>query len=242
MFKKILFSIISLTLFAGCAKDSPQINAVCELKPNGTYLIKWETFPPMEGVVKAYESTNPDSFNRCSPIFEQDIQAGYQNVLAKAFTRSYLKLVFNKKYATVIAPRNIPMQGIFNFRDLGGYYTNDHQQMKWGKIYRSGSLSMATHYDRDLLKGLKITSVVDLRTERERDNYPNKYQATQVYNLPLRGNRHDFFFDEILSNRMNASDILVYDQNIFSFLMENNADYFIKLFDILLNEKNYPVV
>jgi protein-tyrosine phosphatase len=24
--------------------------------------------------------------------------------------------------------------------------------------------------------------------------------------------------------------------------MENNADYFIKLFDILLNEKNYPVV
>ena len=41
---------------------------------------------------------------------------------------------------------------------------------------------------------------------------------------------------------MTRTDILLYDQNVINFILENNSDYFIKMFDILLNENNYPVV
>ncbi len=241
--KKVLFFFIYLILFTNCAKENPHVNAVCELMLNGTYLIKWETFPPMEGTVKMYESQCPDSFNLNSPIAEQNIETGYQRVLAMPnYMRTYFKLVFNKKYPIVTTDRTIPMQGIFNFRDLGGYFNEGNKQIQWGKLYRSGSLGMANKQDIDVLNKLGIETIIDLRTERESYSYPNKFKAPQVYNLPLRGNPHDIFFDEILSQKMKREDILAYDQDVFSFVLENNTDYFIKMFDILLEEKNYPIV
>jgi protein-tyrosine phosphatase len=224
-------------------KETPLINTVCELIPNGTYLIKWETFPPMKGRVKIYESNRSDSFNLHSPIFELDIEDGYKRILAMpASSRTYFKLVFNKKYPVITADRIVPMQGIFNFRDLGGYYNKENKQLYWGKLYRSGSLAMATRHDLRVLSKLGIETIIDLRTEKESYSYPNKFKAPQVYNLPLRGNRYDIFFDEILSQKMKREDILIYDQNVFSFLLENNTDYFIKMFDVLLEENNYPIV
>ncbi|MCL1937448.1 MAG: tyrosine-protein phosphatase [Candidatus Azobacteroides sp.] len=243
MFKNIVFSLASLSLFVHCTSESPQINAVCELTSNGTYIVKWETFPPMEGKVRIYESSQPDSFNMNVPVFEEDIQTGYKQILSSPISmHPYFKLVFNKQYSIVTSLRVIPMQGIFNFRDLGGYFTHSNKQIKWGKVYRSGSLTMATKRDMETLYKMGIETVIDLRTEKESFSFPNKFKAPRVYNLPLRGNRHDIFFDEILSRKMNLPEVLVYNHEVFSFLLENNSDYFIKLFDVLLDEKNYPIV
>ncbi|MDR2804788.1 MAG: tyrosine-protein phosphatase [Dysgonamonadaceae bacterium] len=242
MSKKLLFPVLCLTLAIGCTKDEPKISAACELTLNGTYLIKWETFPPMEGTVKVYESNRPDSFDLTSPVFEQNIQTGYRRVLPSVLSRAYFKLVFNRKYSTVVSERTVRTEGVFNFRDLGGYYNHDNKQIFWGKIYRSGSLGMATGYDRRVLTDLNLETLIDLRTEQESLYYPNKYKIPQVYNLPLRGNGHNIFFNEILSRKMQLTDILNYDRDVFSFILENNTDYFIRMFDVLLEEKNYPMV
>jgi protein-tyrosine phosphatase len=243
MHRKLLFSLAYLTMALGCTNAPPQISAVCELTPDGTYLIKWETFPPTEGKVKIYESNRPDSFNLNYPVFDQDIREGYKKILTTPVdARVYFKLLFNKKYSIITSDRKVPMQNIFNFRDLGGYTNQENKQVQWGKLYRSGSLSMATRCDLETLNRLKIETVIDLRTEKESFSYPNKFNSPQIYNLPLRGNRHDIFFDEVLSQKKKRADILSYDQDIFSFLLENNSDYFIKMFDVLLEEKNYPVV
>jgi protein-tyrosine phosphatase len=210
--------------------------------PNGTYLIKWETFPPLEGTVKIYESDRPDSFNLKSPLFEQNIQTGYRRVLSTILPRAYFKLVFNRKYTTIVSERAIHTQEIFNFRDLGGYYNADRKQLTWGKIYRSSSLGRISGHDRYILSCLHLKTIVDLRTEQENFFYPNLFRTPQIYNLPLRGNGYDAFFDEILTRKMRQTDILDYDRDIFSYMIENNTDYFIRLFDILLDEKNYPVV
>ena len=45
--------------------------------------------------------------------------------------------------------REIVLQGGINFRDLGGYYTKDGHQVKWGKIYRSADISKLS--DKDIL-------------------------------------------------------------------------------------------
>ena len=242
MLKKFIVPFLCLPLAVACTKGDPEISAACKWRPNGTYLIIWETFPPLEGTIKVYGSVRPDSFDLSSPIFEQDIRSGFRSILPLSMPRMYFKLVFNRKYSTIVAERTLPMQGVFNFRDLGGYYNREHKQIQWGKIYRSGSLSMATGYDRYLFSELNIETHIDLRTERESLYYPNTVKVPHVYNLPLRGNAHNPFIVEVLSRKMQLQSILEYDRDVFSFMLENNTDYLIRMFDVLLDEKNYPVV
>ena len=243
MLRNLSFFVLSLLLFSQCAREKPDIRVMCEAAPMGYYKIKWETFPPMEGIVKIYESTFPDSFNFYSQIAETKISTGFKNFyLVKSTKRSYFNLVFDKKYSIITAERTIPMQALFNFRDLGGYYNADKKQTRWGKLYRSSSLSRATHQDQKILNNLGIKTIIDFRTERERRISPSKYYTSNTFNFPLRGNPPDIFFDRILSKKMRVGDVRVYAQNMFAFLLMNNSDYYSKMFDILLDANNYPVL
>jgi len=243
MLKKLSFLALSLLSFSHCTQEKPDIRVVCEATPPGYYKIKWETFPPMEGMVKIYESSVPDSFNLYSPIAETEITTGFKDIFfAQTTKRSYFKLVFSKESSVVTAERVIPMQGVSNFRDLGGYYNPSGKQTRWGKLYRSSSLSTASLQDTKVLNNLGIRTVIDLRTERERYEAPLKYSSPQIINLPLRGNPTNIFFDRILAKEMKAEDVKAYAQDMFAFLIENNSDFFIKMFDILLDTSNYPVV
>ncbi|MDR1738454.1 MAG: tyrosine-protein phosphatase [Candidatus Symbiothrix sp.] len=242
LFKNIrrIFLLLVLLLSPSCKQHPSDITAVCELMPDATYSLKWETFPPIEGVVKIFESSNPDSFP-ATPVYEENIASKYKTVLATPRTRSFFRLVFNKRQSIIVANRIIPMHGIPNFRDFGGYFTRDNRQIRWGRLFRSGSFSGATAHDAYLLKMLRLKTFIDFRTEQEHRYYPNRIQPAQVYNLPLKGSEPDTFFDEILSKRTSAANILTYDYNTTALLLENNSEYFAKMFDVLLDENNYPV-
>lgn len=243
MIKKIVYSFLALFLFSYCSEDKPDIQVACDITSSGNYLIKWETFPPLEGTVKIYESESPDSFSLSSPIAEVEIAKGFVDVLAiRNLNRSYFQLVFNKKYTVITSERTVRFPTIFNFRDLGGYYTNQNRQTRWGKLYRSSSLSETTMQDREFLDNLKIKTLIDLRTENLIAANPTNYSTENMYKLPLRGNRPNVFADKILSREMKRGDVLIYLQDVFYFFVENNSDYFTQMFDILLNESNYPLV
>ena len=243
MLRNSTFLVLSLLLFSHCTQEKSDIRVVCESVPPGCYKIKWETFPPMEGTVKIYESSTPDSFNISSPIAEAGISTGFKDIFfVQSTKRSYFQLVFNKKYSVVTAERIIPMERLINFRDLGGYYNTIGKQTRWGKLYRSASLANATFQDAKVLNNLGIRTVIDFRTDRERYEAPSKYLTPKTVNFPLRGNPHNFYFSRILSGEMKAGDVKVYAQDMFAFLLENNSDYFIKMFDILLDTNNYPIL
>jgi protein-tyrosine phosphatase len=70
---------------------------------------------------------------------------------------------------TVVAERELPLQAGSNFRDLGGYTGADGRKLRWGKIFRSGALPLLTEADYTLLGGLKIGTIVDLRSLEERE-------------------------------------------------------------------------
>jgi protein-tyrosine phosphatase len=136
------------------------------------------------------------------------------------------------------------MQQLTNFRDFGGYYNENNLQTQWGKLYRSSSLDNATTTDMKFLDALKIKTVIDLGTNRERLRRPYRYRANQIFNLPLRENpRTTFFFsDKILSKQMRKNDVIISQQDNLSFVMEHNADYFEQMFNILSEKTNYPIV
>jgi len=243
MLRNVTLSVISIFLFSHCSQEKPDIRVECETVPPGNYVIKWEIFPPMDGIVKIYESSVPDSFNLSSPIAETEISKGFKDIFfVQTAKRSYFKLIFNKKYSVITAERIIPTQCLSNLRDLGGYYTENGKQIQWGKLYHSSSLANATFEDGKVLNNLGIRTVIDFRTENERFDSPPKYIAPQTFNFPLRGNPYNVFVSSILSKKMKAGDVKVKAQDIFSFLLENNSDYYIKMFDVLLDEGNYPVL
>ena len=68
MLGKILSLFASVILLVGCSSNAPDIRAICLRDDIGNYVIKWETDPVMEGIVKMTVSDNPDLFTNESPI------------------------------------------------------------------------------------------------------------------------------------------------------------------------------
>jgi protein-tyrosine phosphatase len=246
MLKKVPIAIVSVLLFSFCTHEKPDIRVVCASDPYlGICRIKWETFPLISGTVKIYESSQPDSFNLYSPLVEANIEDGYKDVFSlRTLNRSYYKLVFNNDYSIVTSERKIALQGPFNFRDIGGYYGENNRQVRWGRLYRSSSLSRLTRQDARVMENLKIKTVIDFRTESERFKDPYRFTAPRLFSLPLRGNPNPvpLFLDQILREKITARDIITYKSEVNSFLLENNADYYRQMFDILADRANYPAV
>jgi protein-tyrosine phosphatase len=68
--------------------------------------------------------------------------------------------------------RVLPLEGGRNFRDLGGYATEDGRTVKWGVLFRSGSLVGLTPADWNHLGSRGVRALCDLRTTREREHEP----------------------------------------------------------------------
>lgn len=68
--------------------------------------------------------------------------------------------------------RLLPLEGGRNFRDLGGYETADGHHVKWGLLFRSGSMHGLTPADYGYLSGRGIKVVCDLRDSAERSAEP----------------------------------------------------------------------
>jgi protein-tyrosine phosphatase len=67
--------------------------------------------------------------------------------------------------------RNIPLQGAFNFRDLGGYRTRDGHAVKWRRLFRSDALHFLTLEDALVLRDtLGVRTVIDLRSPAQVEN------------------------------------------------------------------------
>ena len=68
----------------------------------------------------------------------------------------------------------IPLEGLYNTRDLGGYETADGRRICPHRLLRSGQLSGMTQRDeRVLVEEYDLKTVVDFRTEQEKKESPD---------------------------------------------------------------------
>ena len=79
--------------------------------------------------------------------------------------------------------RVLALKGGRNFRDLGGYQTQDGHSVKWGKLYRSGALHKLTDADYEKLKDLHIATIVDFRATKERNTDVTDWKAGPINHL-----------------------------------------------------------
>ena len=65
------------------------------------------------------------------------------------------------------AQRRVPIPGLYNCRDLGGYPTDSGTLTKWGLIYRSDAPDHLEETDVAYLEKMTFASVIDLRAPAE---------------------------------------------------------------------------
>lgn len=82
--------------------------------------------------------------------------------------------------------RIFPFSRTYNFRELGGYPTQDDRQIRWHKILRSGYLTELTSSELQQLKAYGLRYVVDLRSDYEQQSWPDPTpNFLTIYSLPL---------------------------------------------------------
>jgi len=82
---------------------------------------------------------------------------------------------------------NVPLlAGAPNFRDMGGCSTKDSRTVRRGQLYRSEGLAGLTPEDLEVVRGLGVQLVCDLRSARERAHIPTRWpEGTSVQVLHL---------------------------------------------------------
>ncbi len=143
------------------------------------YLLHWATDAP-DAPVQLEVSSDPD--------FTEDVMVIAQNVTADSFRwtapppprRRYFSVVPASGDAVRGAVRLLPLEGGRNFRDLGGYATEDGHSVRWGRVFRSGVMTNLTEGDYAYLASLGIATICDYRSEEERHEEPTRWAAGQV--------------------------------------------------------------
>jgi len=79
--------------------------------------------------------------------------------------------------------RVLSFEGGCNFRDIGGYRTEDERSVRWGLVYRTGVLSYFTSNDRDALMELRVRAICDLRRTEERAREPTRWPDAAAQTL-----------------------------------------------------------
>ncbi|HEV3281167.1 MAG TPA: tyrosine-protein phosphatase [Acidimicrobiales bacterium] len=84
--------------------------------------------------------------------------------------------------------RVVALDGCVNFRDLGGYLTGDGRRVRWRRLFRADGLNRLSEADGEVLVGLGVATVIDLRTVDEaaaRGRFPVDLVPVRYLDLPL---------------------------------------------------------
>lgn len=73
--------------------------------------------------------------------------------------------------------RVLPIDGVINFRDLGGYQTQDGNKVRYGRVFRSAQLDRLTSIGVEQAASLGIKSVMDFRFDDEILRFPTVKHA-----------------------------------------------------------------
>jgi protein-tyrosine phosphatase len=135
--------------------------------------------------------------------------------------------------------RFLPLEALFNVRDLGGYAAAGGRRVKWGLLYRAGDLHELTPGDRAVLEERGIKTIVDFRGQAERDYAPDCDLVTVAQNrwLPIDAGSL-FSLAELKTS--DAMETLMGE--LYIALAEKAQDPYREFFSLLQEDGNPPLL
>lgn len=132
------------------------------------------------GTVAIYMDEDPDFQESSASLLGKTVEKQY-TVAVSAEKRPYFLLAAENGARIRTAERVIPMDGLVNFRDLGGYLTEDGRRTRWGRLLRSAAHDGLTDRDVAFLQHIGLKTVVDYRNSFEETEHPDREIAGVSY-------------------------------------------------------------
>ncbi|MBC1520267.1 tyrosine-protein phosphatase [Listeria aquatica] len=208
-------------------------------RDNNYYVISWENSEAPAGTV-LYESFRPEKDETANKLTV--IQNGENSFQAaiKSEKRTYFMLEKPNGERKTAAERILAVPGVFNFRDLGGYLNRSQKTVKWGMLYRSGSLAKLTKAGEEKLQELGIHWICDLRSEAEVQAAPTPViPGIQNKIIPIGAAKNELKGQPKLEL---PSDHTVYEPlmgDSYKVFIHSTKDYF-TIFNALLKPQGTP--
>lgn len=177
--RSVAVAYLGLFFFAGVGACSQSYadEYTLERVDQRRVVISWKS----DHAVDVYEGNDPDGVVGTYRLVEAGDLDGSILVSSNRTVRNYFILrdrITGKLRR--IGERVLPLSRGSNFRDLGGYETEDGRHVKWGKIFRSAAMPLLSSGDMSYLSKLEVRSVVDLRSKEERELSPTPRLANGV--------------------------------------------------------------
>lgn len=156
--------------------------------------------------------------------------------------RYFAVLDFAGRETVRVAERTVPMDAVSNFRDIGGYFTQEGQQVRWNKIYRASALNRLTSADQQRLRDMHITFACDMRTEEEVDDTPDNLPDSIHYrNLPAHnGDSRLMAVANILFKKDFLPNLL---KDLYTRIMlDDNPQVFTEITQLAADSDNLPLI
>jgi protein-tyrosine phosphatase len=160
----------------------PDVPAVVTRQPNNVLLIQWQ-WPAQ--TVHIYAGLSPESIERKTAVAIIHNQQQATIASLDPTKRYYFALVFSDGRSLITAERTLPFKNAPNFRDIGGYQTEDGRTTRWGQLYRSGDLHRLTEQDQAYLAQLGLNLVCDLRTLNTIQQRPDLLPLLDYFHIPV---------------------------------------------------------
>lgn len=129
---------------------------------------------------------------------------------------------------TLLHPSVVPLQGGVNFRDQGGYRVQDGRRVKYGMLFRSGTLDELTDKDRQYLSSSFINHILDYRDPDEVRYKPDKvWQDASYKNIPANpiSTNVNANLDKLTVDTLEHFDPAEFMAELYSRLPFNNPAY-----------------
>lgn len=143
--------------------------------------------------------------------------------------------------------RRMNLKGVYNFRDLGGYFTSEGKKTNWGTLFRSDNLAKLTKDDLKKIEKLNINLMIDLRSNEERESKPSRLSISngiRIENIEIADSNisHNELKRKIFFGQLEALDL---EEELIKAYRLAITDYkyeLRKFFELLLNPANYPAL
>ncbi|MDR1398323.1 MAG: tyrosine-protein phosphatase [Treponema sp.] len=137
------------------------------------------------------------------------------------------------------AGRLIPLEKLYNTRDLGGYETQDKRRVRFGRLYRAGELYVATANDKAALEARGIRTIVDFRGLSEARLYPDiqPHGLQQQVALPIDAGS---LLDLSRVGRDMSGEMFM--MNLYAIIVEAARPQYRELFRLISDTVNTPLL
>ena len=197
----------------------------------GTFIFSSDS--PLDKKIEVYLKQNPVD-NKQEFLYETLDQTFEISIPNLNYRPYFLIKDSNSEYIT--AERTLPVDGMNNFRDMGGYETYNNRSVKWGSLYRSDHIYNATESGIEYLKKLNIHTIIDYRSDDEIEKYPNKIINENIATFVLDPAAHTAELSAQFTSSKNNEDKNLVDKII----EQKNKGLLVNRYDIVTEQyKNF---